>query len=167
MITIDDFLTIWKWLPENQPFNPKLIYSSTKNGRDFKSIHQCCDGKKNTISLFKVQFDGADQPCVIGGFLDAPWNSSNHWIQSEKAFIFSLTSNVKCNIADTQHAADGYSSYGPRFGGGADIFIPNNGKGYVNPSSYTGTAQLVLSKNYPGNGQIDFQTFEVEVYAID
>jgi hypothetical protein len=117
--------------------------------------------------LLKVQFDGADQPCVIGGFLDAPWNSSSDYIRSEKAFIFSLTKNLKCNIADTHKAASGKSDYGPIFGVGHDIYVNVNGKGYVNPHSYTGTAQLVLSKNYRGNGHSFFQTFEVEVYTID
>jgi hypothetical protein len=99
--------------------------------------------------------------------LDSPWDSKGNSIQSQNAFIFSLTSNVKCPIADTKNAAYGHSSWGPRFGGGCDIVTPVNDRGYVNPRSYTATAQLVSSKKYKGTGKIDFETISVDVYTID
>jgi hypothetical protein len=51
------------------------------------SFHKLCDGKKNNIALLKPMFDGSNQQCSIGGFLDAPWHSNRGYNKSEMAFI--------------------------------------------------------------------------------
>jgi hypothetical protein len=101
--------------------------------------------------------------------LDVPWHSNGKYIESQNAFIFSLTSNIKCPITKAQNAAYGGTAYGPTFGYGCDICVQMYGKdkGYIKPSSYTGTAQLGLRKKDSENGTIYFTTVSVDVYTID
>ena len=109
-----------------------------------------------------------DVNLVLLGYLDQPWSSNSKYINSSKPFIFSTTTKLKANVATEQYGARGNPNLGPSFGYGYDLVMlyHDNGKGYMNPHSYTGTAKLIGAKNYPGSGESYFKALEVEVYTL-
>ncbi|XP_044166813.1 hemicentin-2-like [Acropora millepora] len=97
------------------------------DGWAISTFHSNCDGKGPSVTIIQVG------SYIFGGYTDQSWSSSCVYSLSSKSFIYSLYningfSPVKLQIkSDRQFAAIyGCSSYGPRFGGGPDIYISNN-----------------------------------------
>lgn len=52
-----------------------LLYSGSLHGWKFFDFHTRCDGKRPTISLFKIK----DGDC-IGGYTNAQWSSEGDFV---------------------------------------------------------------------------------------
>eukprot|EP00118_Oscarella_pearsei_P016705 m.161281 g.161281 ORF g.161281 m.161281 type:complete len:198 (+) comp38813_c1_seq1:1057-1650(+) len=119
------------------------------------------------------------QGYVFGGYTDIAWNSQTEWGQyeSSKTFIFALQSHglrsesYRAFPKDDKHyyTVCHNPSYLFTFGGGCDLCIAdesnsasgsysNWGHTYDRPSSTTSNEWL--------NGQKNFQTVEIEVFAM-
>jgi len=178
-VTGEEFEMIKQWLPKGTSFNPRLLYQASKHGFDGNAFHKYCDGKANTITLVKAKFTNSSKVVTIGGFLDKKWTISPSYIDSSKAFIFSITSKTKCPVSVQSQAAYSAAGQGPTFGGGHDlaVFLAGNAtQCYVNPNSFTGTAKLVPEGNnnnknpfggFGFGGTLSyFEALEVEVYSL-
>lgn len=168
-LTPEDFQTIKAWLPDQyiNSFDPQLIYKGLRDGITPEAFHTNCDEKGPTITIIRGMFTGSSEMTVFGGFLDKDWHKKNTWIPSNEAFVFSLTSGIKCPIAAPSRAAYGGTNRGPAFGYGHDIMIAETlNKSYVNPQSYTDAAKIVRSSNYGGSNTINFTPFDIEVYSL-
>ncbi len=83
---------------------------------------------------------------TFGGYASAPWNSAHAYINAAGCFLF-LVENPHGDAPTCFEckkdgkAMQGYSGYGPLFGGGNDLCIKSDGSSsYTNfPSSYTDT----------------------------
>jgi len=154
------------WLHNFKNLSLKLLYRGSEDGFSGKMIHHKCDNKGATVTLIKCKFEGADSSSVLGGYLDQSWNSTNSFVTSNKAFIFSLTAGtipIKCPILESKKESAFCGSYGSGvgFGGGHDLCIRENfTEGYVFPCSYSNANAL-----RPQN-QKNFAVEEVEVFQV-
>jgi hypothetical protein len=73
-----------------QSINGVLLYRATTDGFDSKVFHMKCDGKANTITIIKNNFN-----YVFGGYKSATWDDGSKgrfsaFKTDPRAFIFSL-----------------------------------------------------------------------------
>jgi len=171
IVSKEEFDTIKEWIPQSlKLFGPKLLFRASQDGFYGKTFHDLCDGKKNTITLIKAQFEGNEKINKIGGFMDRSWNSDIPFIYSDQCFLFSVTNKTKCPVKYPQCAGYYSPNQGPSFGEGNDLAVMlefDNMKGYVCPHSYMGTASLVDTPYYGGEGDASFKALEVEVYCLE
>ncbi len=67
-----------------------LLYSGSIHGWKYKDFHSRCDGKRPTISLFKVKDTGE----CIGGYTNAQWSSPyplGESVYDSSAMLFNLS----------------------------------------------------------------------------
>jgi len=164
IINGEQFKVLESWLPNYNNLNLKLLYRASEDGMSGAKFHSKCDGQGATVTLIKCKFDGAVSSSVIGGFTDQSWNSNNGYTASQTAFLFSITAGtplVKCSIQNSVYALYGRNDYGPTFGGGHDLLIPNDFKqGQLGAHSYSNTASLSQNK------QMRFTVEDVEVFQV-
>jgi len=155
---------IKKWLDKewgNRKFKP--IFRGSKDGQNASAFHKACDNKGPTITVIRSKAGK-----VFGGFVDLPWKTSCNYLNTSKAWIFSVTEKKKYEMLDPNthsvNAVYDNSGYGPTWGGGHDIYLASDWTGnsnYCNKNSY----------NFPDNatltGGYNFQVEEVEVYSLD
>ncbi|XP_020913579.2 uncharacterized protein LOC110251231 [Exaiptasia diaphana] len=154
-----------RWVP---------CYQSRLHGWASRTFHAKCDGKGPTITIIKVN------KYIFGGYTDVSWHTKGSYSTSVNSFLFSFVNKdnlkpFKMKVFRSQHAIEGYSSWGPRFGGGADIAIYI--KAGSNKISYTNLGNsYVLIKGYTYGstkarnllaGSYKFQPDEVEVFRQD
>ncbi|CAF4873087.1 unnamed protein product, partial [Rotaria magnacalcarata] len=151
--------------------NPKwkLLYKATQDGFRAIDFHRLCDNQTHTVTIIQSKTG-----YLFGGYAQIPWSSRNTYQTDLKAFIFTLT-NPK-SVLPTRFLIKGgfeqYSiyhgaTYGPTFGGGHDILVPdksNENSGYTNfPHSYGDTTSY---GNTMFTGNYNFMTSEIEVYKL-
>ncbi len=148
-----------------------LLYRASRDGFTTSAFHSKCDGKENTITIIKSNFDH-----VFGGYTSAKWSSGGHWIADSTAFIFSLRRNgvsnyEKFKIKNVKNSIFAHASHGPVFGSGHDIHIKD--KSNINIGSYS---KLGNSYHFPDDNEDpksflagncnNWLTTEIEVYQI-
>jgi len=138
----------------------KLIFKGTKHGMNATEFHKLCNSKGPTLTVMKSNYGK-----VFGGFLDQDWKGVNNYVNTTKSWLFSLTTKTKYtqNSGYSSYGAYDYSTYGPTFGGGFDIYFSaafKSNANYCNKHSF----------NYPDNttlvGGYNFMAEEVECYAL-
>ena len=86
--------------------------------------------------------------------------------------MFSVDKLTKYDINNTHsHAIYCYSSYGPTFGNGYNLYIADNSNANKNSYTYSGYAYNLPAGANGGhsiltNGTTNFQTTEIEVYLM-
>eukprot|EP01125_Pyxidicula_operculata_P001427 TRINITY_DN1131_c0_g1_i6.p1 TRINITY_DN1131_c0_g1~~TRINITY_DN1131_c0_g1_i6.p1 ORF type:complete len:448 (-),score=126.73 TRINITY_DN1131_c0_g1_i6:194-1537(-) len=154
------------WIP-NKSFN--LLYRGSRDGFGAQHFHSKCDNKGETLTIIK-----STGGWLFGGYTPIQWTSRQKYASDNRTFIFTLLNphNIPptkfINHDDTYSICD-HSSYGPRFGGGHDIYVSDNcnsnSSSYTNfPSSYTDTTSK--GKNL-FTGNYNFQVSEIEVYQVN
>ena len=98
--------------------NGSILYRATRDGFEASKFHATCDGKENTVTIIKNNFN-----YVFGGYTSAKWASEGKWISDAQAFIFSLrrngvSNNNKFLPINSSYAIYGHPNCGPAFGGG-------------------------------------------------
>ncbi|POG76190.1 hypothetical protein GLOIN_2v1557573, partial [Rhizophagus irregularis DAOM 181602=DAOM 197198] len=131
----------------NTPYKFNLLYRANRDGNTPEGFHAKCDNKGATIIVVKIQ----NSEHMVGGYNPLFWDSSNSNKSTKDSFIFSFTDRNNLQTAKVGYIKDGryenavYSSqnYGPRFGGGHDLWQfnnlnnNNNTWGINNPYSYS------------------------------
>jgi len=175
-----NFLT-WldKWLKPvtRQSSYWNRCYQATVNGWSSSTFHSNCDSKGPTVTIIRVG------KYIFGGYTSVSWRSSNGYLYDSAAFLFSLVNKPgwqplklhqtgKYSYRRRYSIRNYYSSYGPTFGGGHDIYIANNAAS--NTNSYADLGHTYSPP--PGNsyhstftksflaGSYHFRPDEVEVF---
>ena len=154
--------------------NGVLLYRASRDGFTASAFHSKCDGKANTITIVKNNFN-----YVFGGYTAAKWTSDRSYSADTTAFIFSLRRNGvsnsnKFHITEENSAIFGFSNYGATFGH-YDIFISdradcktgsltNIGCSYELPSSFS--TQSENTKSFLSGNYNNWLAIEIEVYQI-
>ena len=144
----------------------ELLYRGTKDGMSNDVFHNKCNNKGPTITLIKN-----DKGNIFGGYTSISWTSYGNYRSAPDSFIFTLTniygisptkfsnSNTNCSIFD-------YSSYGPTFGDGHDIYIYFNSNSSGFPHSYQDTLGKRWSIFSGDNNSNNFNLKEIEVFKL-
>ena len=138
----------------------KLLFRASRDG-DNTQFHKKCDGVINTLTFVK-----ATNGRKFGGFANKGWDSSNHYINDDKAFLFSYY-YYECYYYNTgNNWIYGSSSYGPLWGGGHDLYLAS---GCL--SNNSSTTNQSSSYNYYGktvvlSGGNNFQAQDYETYEL-
>jgi len=148
-----------------------MIYQATRDGFEASTFHSKCDNKPNTLVIIRSTSGN-----VFGGYTEQSWSGSYEYKTDPNAFIFSLINKqnkpLKMKCSSCQYAIDCHSSYGPRFGGGADFYISDNSN--TNTISYSNLDHSYSHPDYAYEseeaksflaGSYDFQVSEIEVYT--
>jgi hypothetical protein len=149
----------------------QLLYRGSDNGFGATEFHSRCDGKANTLSIFKP----VGNSNVFGGFASAAWSSTDGYLPDPQSFLFSLVNKdnepikMKIDSSRVQSALYGHPSCGPTFG--SDISIEDNvntnnswsnlGTAYKHPKYSFGTPQ---AKEFLAGSEL-FKLSEIEVYS--
>jgi len=162
------------WIKSTANLDWKLCYRGTSDGFLSSDFHKCVDGKGENVVL--VQDTSG---YLFGGYVPISWCSAQKYVYDTRTFLFSLTnpSNKPCVMPNTgphissQYSIYDYSSYGPTFGGGHDLYICSGGNGST--SNYCNLGHSFTCQGYTyGSTQIqqffcgayNFQVKEVEVF---
>ena len=149
--------------------NWKLIYRGTRDGFQASTFHSLCDNKGATISVIKTT-----QGYIFGGYANVGWTGSGQYVQSASGFLFAFVSHALGSQSfrafptkSNSHAFYHNPSYLVTFGSGHDLLIADQSNTNSNSSSIWGNAyDLPSGKNgHWLNGQRNFQTVEMEVFA--
>ena len=128
------------WLVQtlNSDFTTKLIFSSENSDDKAVSFHQKCDNIAPTLTLIETK-----EGFRYGGFTSQFWESSEQSIfkKDKNAFIFSLDTEKKYEIINEEKSIQCSMYWGPYFGEGGAICVPDNfleekNAFYQWPSSY-------------------------------
>ncbi len=163
-----------------QSINGVLLYRATTDGFDSKVFHMKCDGKANTITIIKNNFN-----YVFGGYTSATWDDGSKgrfsaFKTDPHAFIFSLrrkgvSKNDMYMIRKSQEAICCSIYKGPSFGFD-DIDInerpnietgsySNIGGSYECPLNYIYNSNENKTSFLAGNLK-NWLVTEIEVYQI-
>ena len=150
----------------------ELLYKASKDGFDVDTFHRKCDGKGNTVTIIKNNFD-----FVFGGYCAEEWTSEFKWVMDPKAYIFSLRRNsvsktFKFLVTNPSCAIHGGSVFGPAFGGAHDIEIID--KSNINVGSYTNLGDSYeapfddsdRNRYFLAGSFNEWLTVEIEVYQL-
>jgi len=166
----EDVALIKDWMPSLYQFNLRLLYRSSRDGANPQAFHARCDGKGATLTIIKCMFEKSQKTSIIGGFLDQSWHHRGDYIVSDYAFLFSLTTGVKCPVSNRLYAAYGGPRNGPRFGN-CDLQVYSSKEGHfdqtlLRPGTFSLTAKMVDSEKYKGSGEIVFKLIDMEVFHV-
>ena len=120
------------------PYSTKLIFSSEKEDDKASSFHKNCDNIAPTLILIETK-----EGFRYGGFTTQKWESPEQSIfkNDEDAFIFSIDTEKKYDVTDPKKSIQCSMFWGPYFGEGGAICVPDNflqekNAFYQWPSSY-------------------------------
>ncbi len=148
----------------------ELIYKASRDGFDANAFHTRCDNKGPTMTIIQ-----SNNNYLFGGYTSIPWTSDNSYKNDTTAFLFTLTNPH--NIPPTKYlikpgtgtyAVNHYSTYGPTFGGGNDIYLssPSN----ANDSSYSAFPYSYTDTTGQGNktftGDKNLTASDIEVFKL-
>lgn len=148
----------------------KLLYRGSVDGFTGDAFHKKCDEFKPTITIVKSHHNK-----VFGGYSDVVWTSTNNYKATANSWLFSLDAKEKYKQKPNQshYGVYCYSSYGPTFGGGHDLYIANNsnvGNPCYSNYGYTfETKDLAYSSTQAQShlaGSYNFKVEEIEVFHI-
>jgi len=167
LINEEEKKMVFNWIlkrmkSEGKKVNMTLLYSVPRDSDSYSTFHSLCNGKGKTLTLVR---NTKGYRC--GAFITQSWSSSNNYINDPNAFLFSLEFKEYYPIYDGTNAIYDYSSYGPTFGDGHDLYIASgcsqNISSYCNfPYRYYGTRSRGLT-----GGSYNFKVNKLEVYKID
>ena len=148
------------WLEEDGSAGlMSLLYCSSRDGVSAERFHNKCDGngdsdKDRTLVLIETEEGG-----IVGGYSNAPWESSRKCKEADKAFLFALSgfsvsSPCKMKLKEDASGTAVYCSEGsgPTFGGGVrgDFHVMRSSVWLWMGRSYQGgpTEELNSDRNY-------------------
>lgn len=161
------------WFKVNNTNDWKVIYQATKDGFSSSSFHLKCNNQGPTMVVIK-----SNNGNIFGAYVPDSWISKNGYVYNNKTCLFSLVNSDKKLVkipntgpsAGTTYSYYDYSSYGPTFGGGHDLYICDASN--VTRSSYSNLGHSFSLPGYTyGSTQIkdflagsyNFTTLEIEV----
>ncbi|CAG8754047.1 25123_t:CDS:2, partial [Gigaspora rosea] len=141
-----------------------LLFRSSIDGYSSRIFHQRCDNKGATIVIAKM----SDSNMLVGGYNPLDWNGNNYKC-TEDSFIFLLNdlNNLQSakigRVTNCNYAVYCNNDYGPNFGGGHDLYAPNNSRNW-----YCSSNSNILSIHcYPIIGiPYSFTISDYEVFQV-
>lgn len=171
ILTSPQAALVIKWVNEvSKGKKWKLAYQATKDGFDTNKFHSLCDKYSESIVIIKSELGN-----IFGGYTGDSWAGSGY-SNNPKSFLFSVQNSINqpqvLKSKGQSNEAYRYSSYGPTFGSGHDLYIcsnsnttassyTNNPYSFNGPSNFTGTQNTFLA------GAYNFKTKEIEVFGLE
>lgn len=138
----------------------ELLFDTDIHGYTSAAFHDVVNEQGDTIVVIR-DTDGH----LFGGYASVSWTSSSSWRDNPGGFLFNLLTNRKLDLSGIYGIYDRID-YGPTFGMGHDIYVPNNSdvnQGYTYLYSYSdGTGYDVIG----GAAYEHFNVAEYEVYKV-
>ena len=160
----------------SHPKRLRLLFRASEHKFKASKFHEHCDNIENTLTLIRTEFG-----MTIGGFTRYKWNQVSYSSvnsSSGEVFLLQLDSQQKMTAVNNNKLICCHSSYGPIFGGGADLSIHNNcNSNNYSYANFPTTYNLEGPKKYI-NGQQSYTAFcgstngynfrveEYEVFAV-
>ena len=159
-------LSIWLVQTLHSNFTTKLIFSSDKEDDKASSFHKKCDNIAPTLTLIETK-----EGFRYGGFTTQSWESTEQSIfkKDKSAFIFSLDTEKKYEITNEEKSIQCSMYWGPYFGEGGAICVPDNfleekNAFYQWPSSYDIAEKDELTFGQEHNINISkYEVFEIVI----
>ncbi|KAF0424043.1 btb/poz domain-containing protein 19-like [Gigaspora margarita] len=169
LINKDIALLLTKWIDKKtiddmtskgSHYKFNLLFRSSLDGLSSQAFHRKCDNKGATITIAKVQ----NSVRFIGGYNPYNWNSEDIYVQTTDSFIFSFDYNDLKNATvshinrdNSDYAIGCYKEYGPWFGEGPDLRVPNNSKKFweLKTKSYAKIAKVGSFTD------LDYEVFQI------
>jgi hypothetical protein len=152
-----------------------LLYRASRDGYTASAFHSRCDGIANIWIVIRVATN-----YIVTAFSSVAFNSTNNYVSAPSGTCWlnnldntsSVSSSQWYNTLNPQWSIYGGIDYGPTFGGGHDLYIPNNFN--TNSSStYTPFSYNVGGGGVANASQTSFlfgasssTVLELEVYRI-
>jgi hypothetical protein len=126
-----------------------LCYRATDG--DASAFHKQCDNQGPTMTVLKTAAGK-----ILGGYNELDWRSSvsPYSVGSYGSFLFSLDANRRYPVGTGTSAtanAIRYSSDGPTFGGGSDLYVNNAVTGGYCYFPYSYVCKGLVEHKDPGN----------------
>eukprot|EP01091_Cochliopodium_minus_P018392 TRINITY_DN744_c0_g1_i3.p1 TRINITY_DN744_c0_g1~~TRINITY_DN744_c0_g1_i3.p1 ORF type:complete len:309 (+),score=88.01 TRINITY_DN744_c0_g1_i3:770-1696(+) len=158
-------------LLENDKTVLNCIYTASKNGYSASNFHNLCDFKPKNLVIIKAN------DFFFGGYTPCHWGSKLGWVDNKETFIFSLSNPhnmpIKMNCKNSQKSIYDFTSFGPIYGGGSDIYISDNCNQNTNSYSdlgytFEGCPFSFSTKEAKSFlcGSNNFKVQDIEVYQI-
>ncbi len=146
----------------------QMIYKATRDGFDATSFHRLCNNQGPTLTL--IQSTGG---YLFGGYASKSWISTPGYVDAPGSFLYLLTNAngnqpTKFPYNNNGKALYNFSSYGPIFGGGCDLYISNQSNVYLCSCCNLGVS-YTNSLDLGGNtftGSPSFLTSEIEIFKL-
>ncbi|RIB21619.1 hypothetical protein C2G38_2034233 [Gigaspora rosea] len=146
---------------KNNRYEFNLLFQRSRDGLTSQAFHQKCDNKGATIIVGKV----SNSNRLVGGYNPLDWNGNGQYKDTTDSFIFSLDNlndpqqSSKIGRVNHNHSTNAiycHNGYGPTFGGGHDLYAPNNNNYWqFNTNSYANI-------NVSGSVSIsDYEAFQI------
>ena len=147
-------------------FSTKLIYSSENEDDKASTFHKKCDNIAPTLTLIETK-----EGFRYGGFTTQCWESTEQskFKKDKNAFIFSLDTEKKYDVTDEEKSIQCSMYWGPYFGEGGAICVPDNfleekNAFYQWPSSYDITEKDELTFGQEHNINVSkYEVFEIVI----
>jgi len=143
----------------------KLIYKAEIDGDKASTFHEKCDNVGPTIIIIQTK-----EGFRYGGYTSVSWEApeQSEFKADPDAFIFSLDTQKKYECLDTEKSIQCSMYWGPYFGEGGTICVPDNFLGETNafyqwPSTYNIPEKDELTLGQEHNINIK----DYEVYTFD
>ncbi|KAK8807465.1 hypothetical protein WA158_004224 [Blastocystis sp. Blastoise] len=163
------------WLGKEKKW--KLLFRASEHDYLASEFHRYCDNKRETVTIIKHTGHN-NNINIFGGYTDQNWDSSSCWkpYSKEFLFIFSNEHNIPPTKYeyinnDKKYGIYCYSSNGPSFGNGHDIYISDqchsNTDSYCSASSYSEVNTPQKSSLFVNTNSDNFTNkFTVEDYEV-
>jgi hypothetical protein len=143
-----------------------LLFRMSTDGNLSTDFHTACDLQGPTLVIMRNAFSSE----VFGGYTEEEWHASSPgYSNCGDCILFNLTHDYSLeNSVYPQYSTYNNNNYGPTFGGGHDLYVPNimDSGGYTNDHSYDSPSSQGHDYLHGGTSQNNMTIDEIEVYAI-
>jgi len=145
----------------------KLLFRASKDGFQAYQFHQKCDNKGATLVVVESTLNH-----VFGGYASCSWSSTqNNYGVDQNAFLFLVRSSkgtkpASWKASNVSQAVYSYSSYGPTFGGGHDMYLCDSCNQSNGSYSNLGTSYSAPKDTTLLAGAYNFTVKEYEVFQV-
>jgi len=144
----------------------QLVYRASDHGYTAAAFHSYCDGIAPLFLVIRAStgyiataYTSVSYP-TSDGYVSA--TSGSNWLN--RIYPSGYQTTKWYNTTYPQYSLYRGSTYGPTFGGGHDLYIPNNfnsTSGYTNPYSYTLPSNSTLFGNYNSWTVSDMEAYRI------
>jgi hypothetical protein len=158
-------IQLMSWLALSCKSKSRLLYRGSEHGFQASQFHNHCDGKGATITVVRSTSNH-----IFGGYTSKSWSSTSEFIMDNESWLYTLTHNgpaqFKAKPNNPNHVY-GYSSYGPTFGSGHDLYIGDACDANSSSHNNGNYSFLVQGKGeYHLCGTYQFEVSEIEVFQV-
>ncbi|KAK8797566.1 hypothetical protein WA158_005912 [Blastocystis sp. Blastoise] len=167
-------IPLMNWLGKEKKW--KLLFRASEHDYKASEFHKYCDNQGETVTIIK-HLGKNNHINIFGGYTDQSWAGSD-WKPYSKEFLFTLSNEhgipptqYDYNYKTNNKAIYCYSSYGPTFGMGYDIYISNqchsNTNSYCKASCYSEVNTHQYSSLFVNTSNTNSKNiFTVEDYEV-